>query len=150
MFTEKANCIFCKLVNKEIPAEIIFEDDLICCFLDIDPINEGHVLIIPKKHYLDIDELDKETSTRIMDFSIVMTKVIKNIFKPDGYTIMQNGGIFNDVGHYHMHIFPRYKEDGFGWKSKDMQKESNLSVLKIKLKDELQIQLGKGKFIPKL
>ena len=83
MFTDETSCIFCKIVNKEISAEIIFEDDLICCFLDIDPINQGHVLIIPKKHYLDIDELDRETSTRIMDFSIVMTKVIKNIFNPD-------------------------------------------------------------------
>lgn len=138
MFTEKTNCIFCKIVNKEIPSEMIFMDDLIYCFLDIEPINEGHILIIPKRHYLDVDELDKETATRIMDFSIVMTRVIKKIFNPDGYTIMQNGGIFNDVRHYHMHIFPRYKGDGFGWKSNDMQNECNLSVLKLKLKNELQ------------
>ena len=78
---EEVNCIFCKIVNKEIPSEIIYEDDLICCFLDIEPINEGHVLIVPQKHYLDVDELDKETSIKIMEFSIVMTKVIKNYFK---------------------------------------------------------------------
>ena len=56
-----------------------------------------------------------------MKFSVIMTKVIKSIFKPDGYTIMQNGGMFNDVGHYHLHIFPRYKNYGFSWAYKDIK-----------------------------
>ena len=138
MFTEKTNCIFCKIVNKEIPSEMIFMDDLIYCFLDIEPINEGHILIIPKRHYLDVDELDKETATRIMDFSIVMTRVIKKIFNPDGYTIMQNGGLFTDFGHYHMHVFPRYIDDEFGWTCKSIDNKKSLDVVKENLKVILQ------------
>ncbi|MBU3072901.1 HIT family protein [Clostridium estertheticum] len=135
---ENEKCLFCKIVTKKISSFIIYEDDLLCCFLDIEPINEGHILIVPKKHYLDIDELDKETSMRIMEFSIVMTKAIKSIYNPDGYTIMQNGGVFNDIGHYHLHIFPRYENDGFGWKFDNIQYEKDFNAMQIKFKNELQ------------
>lgn len=108
--------------------------------MDIEPINEGHVLIVPQKHYHDVDELDKETSIKIMEFSIVMTKVIKNTINPDGYTIMQNGGVFNDIGHYHMHIFPRHKDDEFGWKFGATQNSRDLNALKDKFKNKLNQQ----------
>jgi histidine triad (HIT) family protein len=111
----EASCLFCKIVKKEIPAEIIYEDETIMSFLDIDPINDGHILIIPKRHCLDLDELDEDAALRIMKFSIRAVTTLKKIFSPEGYSIMQNGGYFNDIGHYHMHIFPRYKADGFGW-----------------------------------
>lgn len=108
-----SECIFC---NKEkIETDFIYEDDIVMAFMDIDPINEGHILLVPKKHYIDIDEIpDNELSHLIL----VSKKIVKNMkirYKPDGYSIMQNGGQFNDIGHFHMHIFPRYKNDGFGW-----------------------------------
>ena len=109
------DCIFCKIMKKEKNAGIIYEDEKIISFLDIDPINNGHLLVIPKKHSLDLDDLDEEIAIHIMKFSIRATRILKKIFNPDGYSIMQNGGYFNDIGHYHMHIFPRYKNDGFGW-----------------------------------
>lgn len=112
-------CIFCKIVKGDIKANIIYEDDLIIGFLDIEPINEGHLLLIPKKHRLDLDELSEEETIRIMEVSKLMVKRLKSEFKPDGYSIMQNGGEFNDIGHYHMHVFPRYKNDGFGWTYKE-------------------------------
>lgn len=108
-------CIFCQISDESIKANIIYQDALIMCFLDIDPINEGHVLIVPKKHYLDADEIPDETLMAIMCLSKKIVKVIKEKYSPNGYSIMQNGGAFNDIGHYHMHIFPRYKNDGFGW-----------------------------------
>lgn len=109
------DCEFCKIIKKEKVANVVYEDGKIISFLDIDPINIGHLLIIPKKHYLDLDDLDEDIATHIMKFSIRAIRILKKVFKPDGYTIMQNGGYFNDIGHYHMHIFPRYKNDGFGW-----------------------------------
>jgi len=127
----KENCLFCKIVRKEIPAEIIYEDEIILSFLDIDPINHGHLLIIPKMHFLDLDELDEETAVHIMKFSIKATIALKKIFKPEGYSIMQNGGYFNDIGHYHMHIFPRYKSDGFGWTYNERDTE-NISLKDIR------------------
>ncbi len=55
---------------------------------------------------------------------------MKEIYKPDGYSIMQNGGKFNDIGHYHLHIFPRYENDGFGWKYNDDRKNVNAEIAK--------------------
>jgi histidine triad (HIT) family protein len=107
--------IFCKIVEGEIPCNLVYQDELIMCFLDIYPFNEGHVLIIPKTHYLDADEIPDETLLAMMSLSKKIVKIIKEKYSPDGYSIMQNGGEFNDIGHYHMHVFPRYKGDGFGW-----------------------------------
>ena len=106
-------CIGCKLANKMEPVHVVFEDEYICCFLDHEPFNEGHVLILPKKHIHDADELDKETANSIMNASILISKAIKSLFKPDGITICQNGGIFNEITHYHMHVVPRYKNQSF-------------------------------------
>lgn len=55
---------------------------------------------------------------------------MKEIYKPDGYSIMQNGGKFNDIGHYHLHIFPRYENDGFGWIYNDDRKNVNAEIAK--------------------
>src|SRR5690606_6576352 len=101
--------------NKEIETHVIYEDELITCILDIDPIQEGHILILPKKHVEDLTKLDQELSQTIIETSIKISRMLTKLYKPDGITIIQNNGIFNDLNHYHMHVFPRYKEDGFGW-----------------------------------
>ena len=113
------NCIFCKNTNKEIESNIVYENNNIIAFLDADPINEGHILIVPKKHYLDIEGLPAEILNEIMELSQRIVKVLKMIYNPNGYSIMQNGGEFNDIGHFHLHIFPRYQNDGFGWISNE-------------------------------
>ena len=113
------NCIFCKITNKEIESNIVYENNNIIAFLDADPINEGHILIVPKKHYLDIEGLPAEILNEIMELSQRIVKVLKMIYNPNGYSIMQNGGEFNDIGHFHLHIFPRYQNDGFGWISNE-------------------------------
>lgn len=110
-------CVFCDIANKKTDAYTVYENDNIIAFLDYEPINEGHILLIPKKHYLDVDELPKELLTEIMETSRKLVSAVKKVYKPAGYSIMQNGGAFNDVGHYHLHIFPRYTGDGFGWTS---------------------------------
>ncbi|MBQ9135585.1 MAG: HIT family protein [Lachnospiraceae bacterium] len=114
-------CVFCKIANKEQVVYTVYETDNVMAFLDYDPINEGHILLIPKKHYLDVDELPSKLLAELMETSQKLVKAIKKAYNPEGYSIMQNGGKFNDVGHYHLHIFPRYTEDGFGWTASDMQ-----------------------------
>ncbi len=106
-------CVFC---NKEnISTSFVYEDEVVMAFMDMDPINEGHVLLVPKAHYLDAEEIPDEILSHLMLVSKKIIAAIKAEYNPDGYSIMQNGGAFNDVGHYHMHIFPRYNGDGFGW-----------------------------------
>ncbi|MGN7939486.1 HIT family protein [Virgibacillus sp. 6R] len=106
-------CLGCELANKMKPVNVVYEDDFICCILDHDPFNEGHVMILPKEHFEDVDELDEETANAIMLISRLLSKAIKTLYRPDGITICQNGGIFSELSHYHMHVVPRYKHQSF-------------------------------------
>ena len=120
------NCIFCHKEN--LTTDIVYEDDMVMAFMDMDPINEGHMLLVPKEHYLDADELPDEVLTHLMLVSKKLVSALKEVYHPDGYSIMQNGGKFNDVGHYHMHIFPRYHGDGFSWTYGDDEKRVNKEI----------------------
>ncbi|MDE6531075.1 MAG: HIT family protein [Lachnospiraceae bacterium] len=106
-------CVFCH--KEQIKTDFVYEDEFVMAFMDMEPINEGHVLLVPKQHYLDVDEIPDELLAHLMIVSKKIVTALKEIVRPDGYSIMQNGGTFNDVGHYHLHIFPRYADDGFGW-----------------------------------
>lgn len=108
-------CIFCNIVNKTNNSYIIYENKQVIAILDIDPINEGHILIITKKHYLDLDEIPQKELSEIFILAQKIVKALKKIYPLNGYSIMQNGGGFNDIGHFHLHIFPRYYSDGFSW-----------------------------------
>lgn len=121
-------CQFCNLANGYETTNIIYQTNHVACFLDIDPINDGHALIVPKQHVLDTEELDQQTQLDVMNAVVLLSKSIKKLYQPDGITVMQNGGIFNDVNHYHMHVFPRYKNDGFKWVDKTtLTKNANLA-----------------------
>lgn len=110
------DCLGCRIANGIEPnLNIVYENELITCVLDIAPFNEGHTLILPKKHYLDLDEMESGTAYAIMDASQKLSIVLKNLYKPDGIRICQDGGKFNDLTHYHMHLIPRYEGDGFIW-----------------------------------
>lgn len=106
-------CLGCNLANKNLPVQVVFEDEYVCCFLDHEPFNEGHIMILPKKHVYDLEELDENTANSIMKASILSSKALKKQFNPDGITICQNGGVFNELTHYHMHVVPRYKGQSF-------------------------------------
>jgi len=109
-------CLGCRIANGLEPnLNIVYENELITCVLDIDPFNEGHTLILPKKHCLDLDEMDADTSHAVMDAARILTGTLKLLFRPDGVRVCQDGGIFNDLTHYHMHLIPRYAEDHFVW-----------------------------------
>jgi len=110
------DCPGCRIAHGVEPGvQIVYENELLACVLDIAPFNEGHTLILPKAHVLDVEELEPATARAIMDASMKLSVVLKKLFRPDGITICQNGGKFNDLGHCHMHLIPRYEGDGFSW-----------------------------------
>jgi histidine triad (HIT) family protein len=109
------DCLGCRLANAGEPAHIVFENEYVCCIFDMDPFNEGHTLLLPKRHVVEWEELDTQTSLAIIDASQKLAKVVKRLFNPDGVTICQNGGKFNDLTHLHIHLIPRYAGDGFSW-----------------------------------
>ena len=107
------DCIFCKIVKGEIPCNKIYEDDKVLSFADINPINTGHVLIIPKTHAETIWEIEIEDLTAIHQSSLKIARALKTILKPDGIAFLQlNGKAVNQVvPHYHLHLIPRKATD---------------------------------------
>ena len=109
----KKDCPFCG--REKITTDVVYEDGSVMAFWDMDPINEGHILLVPKDHYADADDMPDGLFSHLMTISRKIIYALKAVYRPDGYSVMQNGGRFNDAGHYHLHIFPRYIGDGFGW-----------------------------------
>ena len=101
------NCLGCRLANQKEKVFIIYENEHITCLLDHVPHNAGHTLILPKKHRAEVTDINPEESLSIMKASQLVTKAIHALYEPNGVTICQNGGIFNELTHYHMHIIPR-------------------------------------------
>lgn len=107
-------CIFCAIAKKEIPADIVYEDEKFLAFLDINPINPGHVLLIPKAHYENLYDLPDEILENIVPLIKKTALAIKNGLKADGINIgMNNESAAGQlVPHVHFHIIPRFFGDG--------------------------------------
>lgn len=103
------DCIFCKIIAGEIPSYKIYEDDLVYAFLDINPVGAGHTLIVPKEHTLDFTSIDDETLGHIINLSKKISNLIVSKLGADGFSLVQNNGICQDVKHFHLHIIPKYK-----------------------------------------
>ncbi|MCA1058765.1 HIT family protein [Rossellomorea aquimaris] len=104
------NCLGCRLANQKEKVFIIYKNEHITCLLDHVPHHAGHTLILPKKHRAEVTDINPEESLSIMKASQLVTKAIHALYQPNGVTICQNGGIFNELTHYHMHIIPRNEE----------------------------------------
>lgn len=107
------DCIFCKIVNGEIPSYKIYEDDLIMAFLDVNPSSPGHTLIIPKEHTLDFFSISDEVIIRIMNKAKDIGNLLIKKLDADGITLMQNNGISQEVKHFHLHLIPKYRRKIF-------------------------------------
>ena len=105
------DCIFCKIIKGDIPSYTIYEDDIVKCFLDINPKSNGHTLIIPKKHYVTLEDIDEKTLSHIHNVSKYLYKLINAKLKPDGIVVLQNNGLPQEVKHYHLHLIPQYSND---------------------------------------
>ena len=108
------DCIFCKIANGEIPSTTIYEDDFFRVILDLSPATKGHALILPKQHMPNIFEMDDSTAEKIFVLAKRIAKAMKTALNCDGLNIVQNNGeaAGQTVFHFHMHIIPRYNEDG--------------------------------------
>ena len=121
------NCIFCKIVRKEIPADVVYEDDKALAFLDIKPVNPGHTLIIPKEHHPTILETPDDVISDIFVKAKKLMVAIKETTKADFVVLSVVG---NDVPHLHLHLVPRYHKDGLHnfWPTKDVKREESKKI----------------------
>jgi len=120
------DCIFCKIVRREIPSSVIFEDDVCMAFLDAFPINKGHSLLIPKKHYVNLLDVDPEVVAHMARRLIDLTRGVKNATGEDGVmvTVANGAGAGQEVPHLHFHAIPRSRGANFGFRFPPDYRES--------------------------
>ena len=108
------DCLFCKIINGEIPCTKVYENDKVLSFMDISPMNEGHMLVIPKNHGATILELPERDFLAVMSATKKIAEAANTALNPDGINILQlNGEAANqEVPHLHVHIVPRWDNDG--------------------------------------
>ena len=105
------SCAFCKIVRKEAPANPVYEDDKIIAFLSIQPINIGHTLVVPKKHYENIYEIPEEEVAHLYKIVKKVAYAVKNAVSAEGIRIVQNNGeaAGQVIFHLHVHVIPMNK-----------------------------------------
>lgn len=124
---KKDDCIFCKLANGQIPTNTVYEDEDFRAILDMGPATKGHTLIIPKEHADNLYELPDDTVGKAMKLAKKLGERMVERLEADGLNIVQNNGetAGQTVMHFHIHVIPRYKDDGqkIGWKPGSPSKE---------------------------
>lgn len=108
------NCVFCKIVSGEFSCYKLYENDKVMAFLSAGPISYGHVLVIPKKHILDYEEIDLETITEINKVGKEIYQKLKEKLNPESIQLVQNNGKLQEVKHYHLHLIPFFNEEKEG------------------------------------
>lgn len=108
-------CIFCKIIAGEIPSYKVYEDDKIFAFLDIKPVNPGHILVVPKKHYQNMEEVSDNDLQALVLVVKKLGAALKNKLGVVAYNIHENNDLIAGqvVPHLHFHIIPRKEGDGF-------------------------------------
>ena len=126
------NCIFCKIVAGEIPSFKLYEDDETLAFMDINPVHDGHCLVIPKAHSATVFGIEPEDFAAAARTATKVAKAVKAAVPCDGFNLMQaNGeGAGPSVGHFHLHIVPRRSGDGllFNWEPKPGERDRIAAV----------------------
>ena len=121
------NCIFCKIVAKQIPATIVHEDEDTLAFMDIGQVNPGHVLVATKAHAENVFGLDDAQACAVFRATARVARAVRDAFEPHGLTLFQANGkaALQTVFHFHMHVLPRWESDGMAlaWPAKNPPRE---------------------------
>ena len=106
------DCIFCKIINNELPSKTIYEDEDIKVIMNINPSTNGHLLVLPKKHYVNILDIDEKFIND--SFKIIRDKLyplLKEKLNCEGLTVSENNFLGQEIRHFHIHVTPRYQND---------------------------------------
>jgi histidine triad (HIT) family protein len=127
-------CIFCKIIDGEIPAVKVLDEELVLAFMDINPSTRGHMLVVPKKHAENIFEISEGDLTAVITAVKRCSEAVKEALKAEGVTVLQLNGRASDqiVPHLHIHIMPRWENDGLSvstWEMKtgDMEEITDIA-----------------------
>lgn len=141
---QRQNCIFCKIISGEIPSKRVYEDELCICILDINPASEGHVLVLPKKHYQILPQIPEETISNLFLVAKEISHSILKAFGAKGTNIfVANGGVAGQrAPHFMIHVFQREESDGIFKNQHIKMPENDISKLKKHLMPHIRSALG--------
>lgn len=114
---QRNGCIFCGIVSGRLPASIVYQDDRCAAFMDTSPINPGHLLVVPKRHVASLAELDEGTGAQVFRVAHRLAGALRRSgVKCEGvnFHLADDQAAGQEVFHTHLHVFPRYRGDGFG------------------------------------
>jgi histidine triad (HIT) family protein len=109
-------CVFCEIVNGTSPASWVYQDDTVVAFMDIQPITQGHMLVLPREHAVLITDINEQAAMRTFKIARRLATVARHTLGASGINILVMDGeaAYQDVPHFHVHVIPRYPGDGFG------------------------------------
>lgn len=103
------DCIFCKILNDEIPKRSLYEDEICEVIMDAFPTTEGHVLILVKEHVESLDQASYETVAHVAKVTKFISNAMRAALNPDGITTVENSGLLQEIPHAHIHLIPTYE-----------------------------------------
>ena len=108
-------CIFCELIHGGGEVSICYEDSQALAFMDVQPVNAGHVLVVPRQHFDSLVDVPSDLARHLFDVALRLGPIVRRLAGADGLNIIVNSGeaAGQDVFHYHVHVIPRRKDDGF-------------------------------------
>src|SRR5439155_17645450 len=111
----QTDCAFCEIARGTLPASIVYRDELTTAFVDLRQFHPGHVLIIPRKHFNDVRDLDEPTAAALMSIVTRVTRAVGKAFPNEGISLWHSIGeaAFQEVPHLHIHVHPRMRGDNF-------------------------------------
>lgn len=121
------DCLFCQIVDGEVPSYTVYEDDETLAFLDVNPVSAGHTLVIPKRHAEHLTGMDERTTEAVFQTVNKVASAVETGLEPDGINLLQNNGkaAGQEIDHVHVHVIPRFEGDGFqfAFDSKELEED---------------------------
>jgi len=135
------DCIFCKVVNKELAGTVVFEDEQSMAFLDHRPLFHGHCLLVPKQHFETLADLPAELIKPLFENSQLLSRAVETAMKAQGTFVAMNNRISQSVPHLHIHIVPRRKGDGlkgFFWPRTKYADQAEMAAVQKLIQSEIE------------
>ena len=110
-----SECVFCQIIQKQLPANVVYEDEQVVAFLSNRPINQGHTLVVPKKHHANIYEISEDETAYLFRIVKRVVNAVRDSISAEGIRIVQNNGeaAGQVVFHLHVHVIPMKPQEGF-------------------------------------
>jgi histidine triad (HIT) family protein len=138
------SCIFCKIIEGSAPSSKVHEDEVCLAFMDIQPVNPGHVLVVPRAHYTDLSDLPAEIGAHLFQVAQrIALSMPKTHVKNEGtdFFLAHGEAAGQEVFHVHLHVIPRYRGDGFGFRFGpeyvNLPERSELDAIAVQIKQQL-------------